>query len=108
MNCMDNLKNCKAVCCKELAFFLEKPNPIQKDYYEKHGCKLIRLSHTKWKVLVPSRCEQLTEDNKCGLHGTPQKPLMCRRFGEETVKNYHIDKKCVYHPKFEPNVEVKS
>jgi len=28
-------------------------------------------------------CSQLTEDNRCRVHGTPEKPLLCLKYPEE-------------------------
>lgn len=92
---MPNLSKCKADCCRWIGFPISNPTPAKKDYLLKHGCKLNRLSHTQWMVMVPSKCDQLTDDNLCGLHGKPEKPLFCRKFDENNTKGYWIPPTCI-------------
>lgn len=81
---------CDAACCKLIVF---KPEVISKDlheYYLAHGCEI----KDGW-VTVPSRCRQLTEDNKCRIHA--KKPFLCRAFGNVTIKGAYIPETCVYY-----------
>lgn len=125
MDCLGNLHRCQAACCKVLVFFLQDPalannHPILKNptkdllnYYRLHNCKLERLNRENWRVIVEGErqlfqmsknlwrmlitvnCQALTVDNKCGLHGTEEKPRTCRRFDENHQERYYIPEKCV-------------
>ena len=125
MDCLGNLNRCQAACCKVLVFFLRDPaninqhpilyNPSQDllNYYKLHNCKLERIDHSNWKVIVEGErqlfqmsknlwrmlitvnCQALTQDNLCGLHGTEEKPRVCRRFDENHTEGYFIPDKCI-------------
>ena len=99
MDCLSNLDKCKASCCKSISFDLNLPmhHPLE-DYYCKRGLKVIRNSRTSMSVIVPHHCAQLDDDLKCKLHGTPQKPALCRQLNAETAKTrlFRITEGCIY------------
>ena len=97
MKCTDNLDKCKASCCKVLPFYVKSfPGDIWEDYYIKHGLEFTRISRTLIKVLVPYDCKQLDESNLCKLHGSEDKPSLCKALNEKTATNYHITDGCIY------------
>lgn len=93
-DCVSNLSSCDAMCCKELSFVV-RMNPLKKDYYIKHGCKLKRLTQENWLVIVPMVCPQL-EDNRCKLHATSDKPIICSRFDDKHKDGAIVPKHCIY------------
>ena len=99
MNCLENLDKCKASCCRNLPFELNISigHPLE-DYYRKHGVKLIRVSRNILKLIIPHDCHQLTEDNRCKLHGTKDKPYHCRMLDEKTAKldKIYLTEGCIY------------
>lgn len=66
-----------------------------KKYYELHNCVVARLPNRNWRVIVYQTCSALTEDNKCGLHGSDDKPQACRDLDEKTKHRFHITKGCL-------------
>lgn len=116
MGCLENLHRCKAACCTTLSFPVPQLSPEQIDYYEKRGCtvtrrtKLDQSGHVriKYAITVYSPCQQLTQDGQCRLHGSPEKPMICTRFGDgpgQTTKGYLIPRQCIYHPDFIADAE---
>jgi len=97
-NCIDNLHICKASCCKVIPISIEcLMTKALMEYYRCHGVEVIRLGRNKFKLVIPSRCIQLTEDNKCRLHDSGDKPYLCRRFGDaDCLDNYTITEGCIY------------
>ena len=70
--------NCGA-CCQSLR--LQVPpeygaNPDIKRWVELHGVKLVELDGGTFAML-PQPCSALTEDLRCDLYGTPERPLLC-------------------------------
>ena len=99
MDCKSNLGNCQAACCKLLAFNIETHSEDRLDYYRKHGCQVLRLKRGLYRILVPSRCVQLDNDNLCKLHGTEDKPKLCRAFNENNKSRFFIPKGCLLEDK---------
>lgn len=54
-----------------LPYRTDVPNPIVPVAYGPRGVALALVKHV---------CPQLTEDNGCRLHGTPEKPAVCARY----------------------------
>ena len=96
MDCLNNLDKCDAKCCKVLPMMLNNPTQAFLDYYQTHGCEIIRKSRTIYQVLIPNVCPQL-ENNKCKLHDG-KKPYLCDRFGKVT-DGYYIPDNCIHAKK---------
>ena len=95
MDCLGNLHKCKASCCKTISFVLNvNLSQDQVKYYEYHGCVVSKIKHGTWRIIVPVKCKMLTYDYKCKLHGTPDKPAVCR-IGPLKTKDYVITKGCL-------------
>lgn len=100
LSCLDNLDRCQAKCCKELVFFVPRMNKQREEYYTTHGCEVFRVKRDLFKVIVPMRCPQLSEDNKCKLHGTESKPYFCRKLDKGSAHLFEVREDCIYHPGF--------
>lgn len=78
-------------CCTFFSLVLKhKPEGDMLHYYELHGIKFEhdpRTDATIW--IMPVRCTMLTEDNKCKLHGTQEKPLICQNAPTLKEKRNH-------------------
>lgn len=87
---MGKCKQC-GECCSLLVFSI--PANLPEDfikYYEAHGCT---IDHVKHKLLVPARCNHLTEDNLCAIH--EDKPDICKNYtGQE--QGYYVPENCGY------------
>lgn len=64
-------------------------------YYQLHGCKVERLNHELYHVVIPVRCSALTDKNLCSLHGTEEKPKVCCSLDERTKSRYYITEGCI-------------
>lgn len=95
-DCLDNLGVCGASCCKFLYFDFKFLTDNMIYYYQTHGCTVSHLPDRSWRVLVPSRCIQLTADNRCSLHGSAKKPFPCRDLDYKTKHKYQLTKGCLY------------
>jgi len=95
MDCLGNLSKCKASCCKALVFYSKNMTEDRKNYYQVHGCKLLRMNREMWQIVVPVKCNALTDENLCSLHGTPEKPKVCNRLDWATKNEYLITENCV-------------
>lgn len=45
---------------------------------------------------IPKRCQELTDDRKCGLFGTPQRPLMCATYPQHPYDIEGLEQVCTY------------
>ena len=73
---------------------MENLSEDQKKYYEYHGCKIVRKKRNLYSINIPVKCQMLTEDYKCKLHGTPEKPSICRN-GPKKEGPYLITEGCL-------------
>ena len=98
--CLENLHICNASCCRELSFDQGgHMTDMIKDYYTKHGCKVIRLSRALNRIVIPMICPQLDQaTNLCKLHGTDEKPRPCQKLSADTMKeeHYRCTEGCMY------------
>lgn len=78
-------------CCKKLritsilSHIVNQHGTLEdaRAYYSYRGIDLVELDEKTDRVLLemPVPCDQLTPDNRCGLHDTPQdKPFICHRY----------------------------
>jgi hypothetical protein len=76
--------------------FVARPKTQDRiNYYKIHGCKVERKNREEYFIIVPARCEALSDDFRCKLHGTDKKPLACRRFDENHREGYYITDGCL-------------
>lgn len=80
---MQRLGECNgcAACCK---FLLLQVNPAymepdRRKWIELHGIRLHERDGGIWAV-INAACSQLTDDNKCGIFGQPERPQTCADF----------------------------
>ena len=124
MDCISNLRKCKASCCRGVAFtnikkrtnliILDTLSLDMKYYYELHDLEVKKLSNRKWAVIIPNKlykevkleneiltipviCQALKSDNRCRLHGTERKPHTCRSLDERMagINTYLITEGCI-------------
>lgn len=69
------------VCCNYLTFVLVMKTEVeanqQMEYYNAHGCRTHSFSGTRFAVVVPTRCEQLTPFG-CKIYY--KRPNICRKY----------------------------
>jgi hypothetical protein len=96
MDCIKQLPICKAACCKVIELIDINLTQDKINYYKLRNCKVKQLpDRIRWSIEIPLPCSALGEDNLCTLHGTPQKPLICRKFDENNTKGCYIPDKCI-------------
>jgi len=88
---MGECKKC-GECCKWMTFSIPglARNAIFRDYYTKHGCKV-----KGDVVLIPSRCQNLGEDNLCKIY--PNRPSLCKAYKgkkESNLISYFVPEGC--------------
>jgi len=64
-------------CCKELRIIHKTHHRRELEFYRARGFRVV--GGTVF-INVEHRCPQLTDANKCRLHGTGKKPYMCKTF----------------------------
>lgn len=119
MNCLDNLSNCDAGCCKTMVFNVVADmthatvilrtvmTEDTRSYYRWHdllcGRDTIAVPRSYCeqrgdKLFVHKTCNALSHDGKCRLHGTKAKPKVCTGLNENTAKcgRYYITPGCIY------------
>ncbi len=87
--------DCAAFCCKTLVFPQAAPLHISNlDYYQFclgfPGVEL-GISEGGWATIVKTTCRYLDGQNRCGLYGKAQRPLICK---------YYDSWKCDYKSQF--------
>ena len=96
---------CKEGCGACCTFVLLNVNPayLEKDvrhWLNLHGITLSERGGQVWaKISVP--CSALTEDRRCGLFGTPERPKLCNDWPFNQVEIDQLDaqmgeKTCTY------------
>lgn len=93
VDCESNLNKCNAACCRLIVIRLKVINDDQKRYYKLHGCEIKQRPDRTWDVLLPVKCSALGEDNLCTIQDN--KPLMCKRFDENSIGNYYVPDDCL-------------
>ena len=73
--------NTCAACCK---FLILQVNPAYMDadrrrWIELHGIRLSERDGGVW-ARIDIACQHLTDDGKCGVFGTPERPETCGTF----------------------------
>lgn len=92
---------CDAPCCSTLIFPMAVPSSAAAVDYLRFltgfpGVE-IGVADGGWAIIVRSRCRHLTADNRCGVYGQPERPLLCKYYDEHS---------CSYRPQFsEPRPE---
>ena len=86
---------CQAYCCTKLVFPQNPPTHVSNlDYYRFclgfPGVEL-GVADGQWSIIVNTRCSHLTDDNRCGQFGNPERPQICK---------YYDEWKCTYRPQF--------
>jgi hypothetical protein len=80
---------CNATCCRYAMMPLSGEDHAKWALY--HGFKVYRIKQTgDYRALFPSKCSKLTEDGKCSVYGTKDRPDMCNDFwcGGVTYEEY--------------------
>ncbi len=127
--CKENLKICKAECCKQFTFHI--PNSFDKSsitiggvvnffkiltkdkikYYKLHGCRychgLLTVPINDFtikdnSITIFNKCEGLTEDLECKYHGTTDQPIICHKPNKDDHENIDgviITPNCIYYKK---------
>lgn len=95
VDCLSNLEKCNAECCRILVFAGRNLSQDKIKYYENHGCKIEKISHEQYQIIVPVKCQMLGDDNKCKAHDSEFKPNVCKSFKEGNTSGYFIPKECL-------------
>ena len=80
---MTRLGECNlcSACCRFvlLAVHPVYMEPDKRRWLELHGIKLAWRNGNAWAT-VDLSCQELTEDGKCGIFGSPERPQVCSDF----------------------------
>jgi Fe-S-cluster containining protein len=73
---------CTGKCCRYFSLPIETPTTWD-DYdsirwYLAHGRTIVYVEKGTWYLLVMSRCQYLTSDNRCGIYYN--RPKICREY----------------------------
>jgi hypothetical protein len=96
VDCLNNLNVCKASCCKVISFTVKALTEDRIRYYEYHGCNIRKNKNRTFTIEVPAKCEKLTHDYKCSLHGSMFKPVDCRMSPNKAGGNFILTEGCIY------------
>lgn len=96
---------CTARCCRYFALPIETPTTWQDfdhmRWYIMHGRSAIFVDDNTWYLLVFGDCENLLEDNRCGIYLT--RPQICRTYSTD---NCEYDNDSVYDKYFESQDQI--
>ena len=88
---------CSAPCCKVVIL----PQPVPETFraldrlrflVAHRGTELLLDRKGDWQVCTPSPCRLLTDDDRCSVHGTPDKPKICVSYSPYNCwykRNFH-------------------
>jgi len=78
MNCLTNLRKCKAWCCKYFFVSFVVRDDMEK-YYQLRGYKEAKAGE-KLTIKIYARCEYLKSNDKCMYHGTSKQLDFCKKW----------------------------
>lgn len=82
---------CTALCCRYFALQIDEPEtPEQFDdirWYLMHEAVHIFVEDGEWYLSVQSRCQNLLDDNRCGVY--EDRPRVCREYTTDNC-DYHV------------------
>ena len=91
---------CTGRCCRYFALPIETPTTWgdfdHMRWYVMHGRTAIFVDGGTWYLLVFGDCQNLMEDNRCGIYNT--RPQICRTY---TTDNCEYDNDACYDKYFE-------
>jgi len=96
---------CTGKCCRY--FSLPIHNPTSWDdfdtirWYLAHGQTVVYVEKRQWYLLVFSRCDYLTKDNRCGIY--LNRPKICREY---TTDNCEYDSDWSFEKIFETAEQI--
>jgi Fe-S-cluster containining protein len=80
----DQCTGCAAYCCKSLVFPHGRPTTRRNLDYLQFALGFpgieVGVSDGDWMLIVKARCRHLTQDNRCGVYGQPERPTLCRYY----------------------------
>ena len=97
--------HCTGKCCRY--FSLPIDNPTTWDDYDSirwylaHGRTLIYVEKAQWYLLVMTRCQYLTSDDRCGIY--LNRPKICRDY---TTANCEYDDEWSFEKIFETPEQI--
>ena len=97
--------SCTGLCCRY--FSLPITNPTTWDEYDSirwylaHGQTVIYVEKGQWYLLVMTRCQYLTADNRCGIY--LNRPKICREY---TTDNCEYDNSWSFEKIFETPEQI--
>ncbi|MDP3981276.1 MAG: YkgJ family cysteine cluster protein [Chlamydiota bacterium] len=83
--------DCFAPCCRYIAIEVQTPRDpsdidLFKWYLLHRGVSMQIDPDGSWHVIVPTKCEALSEDNMCGVHAS--RPKVCRDYTLDECERY--------------------
>lgn len=81
---------CTALCCRYFALQIDKPKaPADYDdirWYLMHENVHVFIEDGDWYLAVQTRCQNLRDDNKCGVY--EDRPKICRQYTTDNCDFY--------------------
>jgi Fe-S-cluster containining protein len=96
---------CTGKCCRYFSLPIDNPSTWDDfdsiRWYLAHGRTAIYVEAGQWYLLVYSRCNHLTPDNRCGIY--LNRPRICREY---TTDNCEYDNDTVFEKLFETPEQI--
>ncbi|WP_428268380.1 hypothetical protein [Haliangium sp.] len=84
----DPCTGCAAHCCKTLVFPGQVPSTMAALDFMRFALGFpgveVAVSDQGWSFVVKTTCRHLTEDNRCGVYGAPERPLLCKYYDAQS------------------------
>jgi len=81
---------CTALCCRYFALGIDEPEtPEEFDdirWYLAHENVHVFIEDDEWYLSVQTRCQNLQDDNKCGIY--EDRPKICREYSTDNCDYY--------------------
>jgi uncharacterized protein len=96
---------CTGKCCRYFSLPIDNPTTWD-DYdtirwYLAHGQTMVYVEKRQWYLLVLTRCNYLTKDNRCGIY--LNRPRICREY---TTENCEYDSGWSFEKLFETPEQI--
>jgi Fe-S-cluster containining protein len=97
--------HCTAKCCRYFALPIDTPTTWDDfdsiRWYLAHGKTLVYVEKDTWYLLVMTRCQYLTKEDRCGIY--LNRPKVCREY---TTAKCEYDEDWVFDKVFEAPEQI--
>jgi Fe-S-cluster containining protein len=97
--------SCAGKCCRYFSLPIDEPKTLDDfdsiRWYLAHGQTMIYVDKAQWYLLVMTRCNYLSDDDRCKIY--LNRPKICREY---TTENCEYDGDWIFERVFETSEQI--